>query len=243
MMKYLKSVALAIVGMFLAAFIAFIPINVKAATITNGQSVKLLNQGKQFYKFTLEEDALVQIKWVNNAGNTAEGIIYIDKTRNNMLCTHFIQNKSGRVFFAMKKGTYYLDLYESNTPTTTVTINWTLASKYDTNNYSAKKAQTLNPDTVVRIPQVHDHDYNRWYKIKVTKAHKVTITMSYGNASKLFFFTSNLDNLSSRMNLQYGSDYKTMTTSEKLAVGTYYIMVPMIDPYSPIGDACAFKWN
>ena len=106
MMKYLKSVALAIVGMFLAAFIAFIPINVKAATITNGQSVKLLNQGKQFYKFTLEDDALVQIKWVNNAGNTAEGIIYIDKTRNNMLCTHFIQNKSGRVFFvssAIKK--------------------------------------------------------------------------------------------------------------------------------------------
>ncbi len=245
-MKVLKTVVLAFVGIILAAFIAFIPMKTQAATITNGQTVKLLNQGKQFYKFTLEDDALVQIKWINNANDKAQCIIYDSKTRNITLVSNFVKGKSGRQFLALKKGTYYLDLFDDSTaPSTKITINWTPASKYDTNNYTAKKAQLVSQDTVVRIPQVHNHDYMRWYKIKVTRAHIVTLTKLYDYngygyyLNNISIYSSNLD----KVGYTYDYNANTITTTKKLAVGTYYISVGMIDPYAPVGEALAFKWN
>jgi hypothetical protein len=240
-MKQIKIMFLGIFSLLLMAFIAFIPMHTQAATITNGQTVKLLNQGKQFYKFTLEDDALVQFQWINNADNEACCYIYTNKTRSNTLKAFFIKNKSGRLFLAMKKGTYYLDLYDDYNPTTKVTVNWTPASKYDKGNFNARTAQNLEPDVLVRVPQVGFYSYYRWYKIKVTRAHKITITLPYGPQSKVFLVTSKYD--SSISSFLIGTDEQSKTTTTKLAVGTYYILVMPASPDSQIGDAISFKWK
>jgi len=240
-MKQIKIMFLGIFSLLLMAFIAFIPMHTQAATITNGQTVKLLDYRKQFYKFTLEEDALVQFQWINNANDKASCIIYTDKTRSNTLKSNFINNKSGRLFLAMKKGTYYLDLYDDFNPTTKVTVNWTPASKYDKGNYNARTAQNLEPDVLVRVPQVGFYSYYRWYKIKVTRAHKITITLPYGPENRVFLVTSKYD--SSISSFHIGTDEQSKTTTTKLAVGTYYILVMPASPDSKIGDAISFKWK
>ena len=243
-MKQIKIMILGLFGLLLMAFIAFIPIHTNAATIENGQTVKLLKKGQQFYKFTLEDDALVQIKWVDNANDESQCIIYDNKTRNYSLRYDFIQGKSGRYFLAMRKGTYYLDLYDNSTaPSTKVTINWTPASKYDKGNFSAQTAQNLQPEVLVRAPQVGFYNYYRWYKIKVTRAHKITLTVPYGDVTDVEFLI-----LNSKYNVcvsmfNISDDRKSSTTSKKLAIGTYYILIPPESYGSKIGYPVAFKWK
>ncbi len=247
-MKQIKILFFGLFSMLLMAFIAFIPMRANAATIENGQTVVLQEYGKQFYKFTLEDDSLVQIYWARNNSKSCDFNIFTDKDK---LMEHYLRwvnlnsNKTGRVFMALKKGTYYVEMYEvSETPTTTVRINWTSAEKYDKRNYSAKTAQLLEADTTVRVAQVGQYSYMRWYKIKVTKAHKVTITETYGAPLYLFtIYSSDFRDLGDMYNWTFSSDGTERTLDKKLAVGTYYIVMRNQDYTSKMGTAASFKWN
>ena len=246
-MKQGKVLFLGIFSLLLMAFIAFIPMRANAAIIENGQTVVLQQYGKQFYKFTLEDDSLVQIYWARNNSKACDFNIYTDKDK---APEHYLRwvslnsNKTGREFIAMRKGTYYVEMYEvSETPTTTVRINWTSAEKYDKGNYSAKTAQPLEADTTVRIAQVGQYSYMRWYKIKVTKAHKIELTEDYDYIYGLTVFSSDFRNLGDQYGFTMSLDGKSKTLNKKLAVGTYYICLYMYDPYAKIGGASAFKWN
>lgn len=247
-MKQGKVLFLGIFSLLLMAFIAFIPMRANAAIIENGQTVVLQQYGKQFYKFTLEDDSLVQIYWARNNSKACDFNIYTDKDK---APEHYLRwvslnsNKTGREFIAMRKGTYYVEMYEvSETPKTTVRINWTSAEKYDKRNYSPKTAQLLEADTTVRVAQVGQYNYLRWYKIKVTKAHKVTITETYGTPLYLFtVFSSDFRDLGDMYGWIFSSDGTERTLNKKLAVGTYYIVMWEQDYTSNTGIAASFKWK
>ena len=247
-MKNMKIAFLGIVSMLLMAFIIFIPMNAKAATITNGQSIKLVRQGKAFYKFTLDDDSLVQFAWSKNDKSLANVTIYADKNKEKKL--YYIDNMnygaSGKEFIALSRGTYYVDMYDGNgsvAPKTIVKINWTLAKKYDKKNYSAKTAQKLEANTIVRIPQVHKYSYLRWYKITLPKAQNFTITMSYGRSHMILLLDSKMNYEEINDKFKYNSDYTKKYISEKLPKGTYYILVTGVPEDSKVGEAIAFKWN
>ncbi len=246
LMKNLKIAVLGVLSMLLMAFLVFIPMNVKAATVENGQTVKLLNQGKQFYKFTLADDSLVQISWTNNKGSS-EMFLYPDKERSEELRFISFNGEKGKTFVALAKGTYYFDMYDNNSkPATKVKFNWTAASTYSKGNYSLKKAQTLKADTIVHVVQVHKYDYTRWYKITLTKGQKLTIMAPYGNLymPSIWDSKSNSVNLSCTNNTFSSSGYPTSyTTDQKLPKGTYYISIPMTDPAYKVGEYVAFKWK
>ena len=247
-MKQIKIMILGLFGLLLMAFIAFIPIRTNAATIENGQTVKLQDQGKQFYKFTLEDDSLVQIYWTKNNKISSNLDIYSDKEKEEHLYwVHLNKGKTGREFLAMKKGTYYVDMYDmADIPTTTVRINWTSAEKYDKGNYSAKTALPLEADTTVRAVQVGQYSYVRWYKIKVTKAHQVKITIDDNYISSIYsmdIFASDFRDLGEMYGYTVSADGRSKTVNKKLAVGTYYIVLWMFDPYEKVGGATSFKWE
>ncbi len=241
-MKNLKIAFLGIISMLLMAFLVFIPMNAKAATVENGQTVKLLNPDKQFYKFTLADDSLVQISWTNNKG-ASEMVLYPDKDRSSRLKYILFNGKKGKTFIVLAKGTYYFDMYdEQYTPETRVKFNWTPASKYDKGNYSLETAQTLKADTIVHVAQVHKYNYFRWYKITLTKGQKLTIMAPYGNLYMPFI----LDSKCNIIYHNYGSasnDVTSYTTDQKLPKGTYYILVPTIYTSNKVGEYVAFKWK
>ncbi len=244
-MKHLKIAFLGIVSLLLMAFIVFIPMNAKAATIANGQNIRLLNQGKQFYKFTLEDDALVQISWAKNPSDYASLTIYLDKNKTKRLTSVDIYG-SGKRFFAMSKGTYYVDMYDNfSKPRTEVKINWTLASKYDKGNFSIGTAQNIKSNELVRIANVHKYDYMRWYKFTLTKSQKVKITVPYGIFYNLYFYDSKMRDLNSLDNFRGWDDSRdnSYTTLDMLPKGTYFIRTNMYDPAEKIGMALSFKWE
>jgi hypothetical protein len=242
-MKHIKYSLLGILSVLLMAFIVFIPMNAGAATVENGQSVKLLQKGKQFYKFTLKDDSLVQVSWTNN-NNCSDMIIYKDKTKNDYYSYIEFEGKKGKTFIALAKGTYYFDVFDySSKPTTTVKFNWTPASDYNKDkNYSVKTAKPLKADTIVHVVQVRKYDYYRWYKITLTKGQKLTIMAPYGNIDRPFVLNSKLDILD--FNVTYDSAHKSYTSDEKLPRGTYYIAVPpSFNSNFKVGYYVAFKWK
>ncbi len=242
-MKHLKIAFLGIVSLLLMAFIVFIPMNAKAAKVTNGDSVKLEKPGKQFYRFTLGEDSLVQLNWSKNAKKKAVIRIYDDK--NKMTLVHAVSNmgSNGKDFIALDAGTYYVDMFDNTaTPTTVVKFSWTSASKYSRENYSAKTAKKLNPDTLVTIVCTNNYNYDRWYKITLTEAQKVTIKAPYGGVAYLYIYNKDFEWL----NDNYDSNDNTIFSSvDVLPKGTYYIFcdVSKTNFYSGLGNYITFKWQ
>ncbi len=242
-MKHLKIAFLGIVSMLLMAFIVFIPMNAKAAKVTNGDSVKLEKPGKQFYRFTLGEDSLVQLNWSKNAKKKAVIRIYDDK--NKMTLVHAVSNmgSNGKDFIALDAGTYYVDMFDNTaTPTTVVKFSWTSASKYSRENYSAKTAKKLNPDTLVTIVCTNNYNYDRWYKITLTEAQKVTIKAPYGGVAYLYIYNKDFEWL----NDNYDSNDNTIFSSvDVLPKGMYYIFcdVSKTNFYSGLGNYITFKWQ
>lgn len=239
-MKQLKIALLGIASMLLLFFFAFIPMRAEAATIENGKNTKLLQSGQQFYKFTLSDDSLVQVYWSNNTKNGTAITLYVDKDKKKMIDFLYPSGqKTGKEFYALKKGTYYVDMYDYY-QVASVKITWNVASKYDKQNYCMAKATTLNKDTIANVVQTPRYDYSRWYRIKLTKAQKVTILSPYGNGGFVYLYSP------SWQSYQFSTaDSTNKVTTDKLAAGTYYIRVAMDGSYyqGVEGSYIAFKWK
>ncbi len=242
-MKQYKSFLIGVIGILLMTFIVFVPMNAKAATITNGKGIKLLQSGKQFYKFTLEDDALLQVSWSNYSSNPTAVSIYYDVNKLDILTPVIFFGESGKNFYTLRKGTYYVDMYENATnPTTIVKFNWTLVSTYDKANYSKLTAEPLKADTIEHVAQVGKYAYTRWYKIKVSKEKKLTIKTPYGNGGNSSYGGIYLLNSKSRIiSLNYSE--KEIVTAGTVPAGTYYITVRKPELYKGVGSYVAFKWK
>ena len=245
-MKQLKVLALATISALLMLFVVFVPMRANAATIENGKSVKLLKEGKQFYKFTLEDDSVLKVSWSKNNNQLMYMYIYTDKNRSNCVYGFGPSQVSGNYYICLKKGTYYADMFDGNSSKAaqaTMKFTWESGKKYSRGNYSLATAYSLKSGTIESIAQIRKYSYTRWYKIKLTKTQKITLQIPYGDYSQFALFNSDCERLYlNSSNYTYGID-KSVYTDDKLPAGTYYISVFLSNPAESYGPYYAFKWK
>ena len=247
-MKQLKMLLLAAVSALLMLFVVFVPMRASAATIENGKSVKLLAEGKQFYKFTLDDDSVLQVSWSKNNNNLAYAVIWTDKNRTNSVYGFSPSTASGKEYICLKKGTYYVDMCDGNSskkPQATMKFTWESGSNYSRGNYSMETAYDLKSGTLEQVAQIRKYSYIRWYKVKLTKTQTLTLQIPYGDPYE-FSVLSTKEGWISMNTSNYNSDNKTISSYSKLPAGTYYIMLfdySMYYGYSTVGQYYAFKWK
>ena len=114
----------------------------------------------------------------------------------------------------LPKGIYYFGLrYDS----TAFKYKFT---KYVTKaNYKGTKALWWGANKKIAIVQTPGHNFERWYKIKVTKNKRITIW----GADDIDLFNAKRQAL--RITEKTNSDGKTFTSYSKLKPGTYYIRI------------------
>ena len=186
-MKHLKGLLLSLVGLMLL-FVVFLPIKAEAATwkqITPGTGIALTNynSGTYYYKLSLKEDSFVKVHWNGNADFDYYGYVYKDSNFTKSLGSIYANTATGDRYIALKRGTYYVKMYDgfSKTPTVRVSFNVTTSASLDKGNYCASKAASLKASTKVTVAQTPNYNYTRWYKVKLTKNQKLTIYSSEGN--------------------------------------------------------------
>ena len=253
-MKQLKLLLLGAVSALLLLFVVFIPVRANAATIENGVPNALLREGKAIYKFTLDKDSLVEINWVKNNNDLANVFIYADRQKTELIQENFINSKSGKICIPLKRGTYYVDMYDGATgkaPAAKVKFAWTPATKYDRGNFSLAKAYLLQPNTEEQVVQIRTCNYKRWYKIQLKKDQILTVNTKYpywgDYPSSPFFYAiarmqiynSKFETVSFSVN-GAGTIVKSTTTCPK---GTYYIVINPTSDTMVRGDYALISWK
>ena len=229
-------------------FVAIIPLQAKAAnsftTLTNGSITALKIEGKEYYTFTIKEDSRVTFSWSNNNASRFWLEIYSDKNMTKRLKSIYPDAASGNLNICLKKGIYYVEMYDgysaSYTPTTKVKTTLTYVTKINKDNYCRGKALALAANKYATVCQTPNYDYTRWYKITLTKAQKVSFTFPNGNSTYI--------TLISPTNQKYTLDTtsKSAVTKDKLAAGDYYIIVAYNGTYytqNCVGVYVDFKWK
>lgn len=210
------------------AVLVLVPMRAEAATtktFTDGKTVALKKEGTVYYKYVLNDDALVEINYAyNNAGRVGVAI-YSDKNMSKFVASFYPSDVSGKQFYALQKGTYYINMYEgsqywSGTPTAKVKIASTPASSINKDNYCRKKAQTITAKKWVKVVQSPNYDYDRYYLIKLTKTQKINIDVPAGDTYDFRIYEGKTLN---SVSLSRGK--QTITSENKYAAGTYILVI------------------
>ena len=127
---------------------------------------------------------------------------------------------------ALEAGDYYISFYN------VAKAKVTLPAAVNKANYCRSKAISLASGKAVTIVQTPDIDYNRWYKISLTKAKVLKLTSNKSVYVTVFNAKGAKCPLGS-----YNSSTKSCTTNNKLTKGTYYICVHANNFYSSTGSA------
>ena len=250
-MKSLKKVAnWGLILATLLIIVAIIPIKAKAAdsftTLTNGSVTTLKIEGKEYYTFTIKEDSKVAFQWSGNTAGRFSLDIYADKKMTKRLKSIYPSTQtSGTVNIALKKGIYYVEMYDgwsaSYTPTTKVKTILTYVTKFNKDNYCRGKAINLAANQYATICQTPNYDYTRWYKINLKNNQKLTFSCPNGNSTYLNLISAE----NQRYTLNYNSS-KQAVTKDKLASGVYYVMVSSYGnsyTHNALGFYMDFKWK
>ena len=245
----------------LATLVSVIALPAEAATssitVTSGKTYSLKTnysynssgdrvKNKTYYKLTLDADSVVKVAWSKNTADKASIIFYSNSARDKTVrYVNTYEKTSGSENLALKKGTYYLDMYDgySNsdyTATTKVTITVTPATEINKSNYCKAKASSLSKDTYVTVAQTPNYSYARWYKIKLTAKQVVTIYTNDNMGYKVRLYDASMNRISCT------SGSKKVVSQDKLASGTYYIYVTDTTSFSGqgrLGEYIRLKWK
>lgn len=214
------------------AVLVLVPIRVNAAepvfkVYNEGTVVKMKTNGKIYYKYTLEEDALVEFTYAYNNNYELRINIFDTKEMDYQLCYLYdgYSNTDGKAYLALEKGTYYINMYEggasySQPNQAKVKITSTPSESYNKENYCRSTAYKLEARKWVKLVETANNEYVAWYKITVPKKQKVTIDIAAGYDG--YFALINIKN-----GKYYDFEYsgRAIVTENNLAAGTYYLAV------------------
>ncbi len=137
---------------------------------------------------------------------------------------------------AVSKGTYYIHVRSVSASGGGANyILYTFKSIKQPTNYCVAKATTLKRATKTTVYQSQQYNFDRWYKIKLTKNQKVSITYS-SSASDFKLYNAEGEQIS----LDYSN--KTYKSKIKLASGTYYICYRAMYNFTRT-DFTTFSWK
>ena len=127
--------------------------------------------------------------------------------------------ENGRDIIPLSKGTYYFDAYcISNNAADTMPFSYSFKKASFPANYCRAKAQTLKRGKKAEICQIPKKNYNRWFKIKLTK--KQAITFWSDNGDHAAIFNEDLERIEIKRAGEKSIKYSTV---KKLPKGTYYL--------------------
>lgn len=143
---------------------------------------------------------------------------------------HIVYASVSGLRLGLDKGAYYLMAPEK------VKFKYTITKRTFGGNYSRAKASSLAKNVKRNVTQTSLHNYNRWYKIKLTAKQRVTVWTNTG------FYVDIRDSRGRWISATTQKATKSMRIiSEKiLPAGTYYIIMKAVDysscPYDFLED-------
>ena len=242
MKKLTGFLSLAAAGLLALLVFILVPIHAEAKVLESGKTVPLKLKDVVNYKFTIKEDSLVQFQWSNNVNDRTSIIVYQDSAKTRIIDSAYPSAETGTLSIALKAGTYYARMYDGSAlyePVAKVKYTATPASKINKDNYCRGKAIALKANTNAKIVQTPLYDYTRWYKITLPKAQKVTINISSGSQYYIDLYSPSMQTYNSLVSS------KSIVTQDKLAAGTYFIIVSPRHSYAQnvAGTYYVFKWK
>ena len=202
-------------------------------TYTVNRSSKL---ERAHYALTLSQDSIVT--WsISGFKGTAFFYIYQDKALSKQIHNEYASDsfKGSRVF---PKGTYYIELLDYfGINGAKVKFTAKKAPKYA--NYTASRAAKLAAKKPVALQMARSGAHPLWYRITLTAKRKITVYCEPGRY-ELQLYNSRGQRLSG-VKTSYSASVRSLTTSEPLAKGTYYLRV--YPDWDALGYICKLRWK
>ena len=170
-----------------------------------------------FYRFKVGSGCYVRVD-LAQSGTSSETGLYITKnpTRSEKsvqyVCLRNGETRAARYIY-LPKGTYYASSYNP------IRFKLTIGKASNLRNYTASRAAALSAGTSTVVVQTPAAQYLRWYKIKVTKKHRLTM---YSNNQ---YNVSLYDASFKKVSLKNQSGSTKFRTASKVRKGTYYVVI------------------
>lgn len=254
MKKWSRLIALLLV---ILTFTVLIPTTMAASitTIKSGTAIALKEWNSKkdaetfIYKLKLDEDSLVTVKWTKNTAKKAYVAIFkdaaVEKVIKGVIWGFGDDAASGSEVYAFSKGTYYVQMYDGNASddvAPTAKVTFTVVKAPNDANYCLANATTLAASKTVKIGQTTSYNYDRWFKIKLTKKKLISVYTVKGEESSIKI----CDSKGQWISTSYTDG--VVKTDSKQKAGTYYICVRsdiglnMSDGFG-LGTYLSVKWK
>ena len=191
------------------------------------------------YRLKVTGETLVYFNWKGVMANVDFGGIevYRDKScRHSIADIYFSLARTGVDAFVFYPGTYYLQMYDEE-ETGKVKISIKKAALINKANYCLNKAINLKAGKKAEIAQTKKINYDRWYRIKLTKKQIISF---YGlNEVDFALYDSNMNEI------KCSEREDRSTTVGKQPRGNYYLRIygSYYHDLDERGKYTAFSWK
>lgn len=239
------AVILAVLTVFFSICVAF---TANAASVKPGTYKKVTKEA--YYKISVSDEGYITLS-AKSLKNSSESYSYAsmncellnskkekvtDYSSECSVYTYTSGQQTGSKKIAVSKGTYYIHVNSvSSNYGATNQFMYTFKAVKQPTNYCVAKATTLKASKKVTVYQTQKYNFDRWFKITLSKNQKVTITQS-GYSSDFELYNSE----GKKISLEYSN--RTLKSKIKLASGTYYICYRALYDFSKSGYT-TFSWK
>ena len=225
--RRITALILAIIALLtLIPFTALASVKVEPIKYNSWYSLKDYDYSGNYtlYKITVSTNMLLNFQ-VKNKKDAKEIYVRVFADKD---CDEEIRNMSynlgthGIDGVALYKGTYYLRMFDDNAKSQ-IKITKTKINNINKPNYTPSKAIQMTKNTRYEFIQTNKENYNRWYKIKLTKSQVINI---YGEVMDdwNYGFYRLYDNNMNEIKCKFSYEKQMIKTIGKQKKGTYYLM-------------------
>ena len=185
-----------------------------------------------YYKLVVPGEGYITLSGKNTKGGVAYFDILNSKKKffSDPQTVYGVGTKGESIKVPVSKGTYYIRLNDDSYWGLGgyAYAKYTFTSIKQPKNYCIAKAVTLKSGSFKKIYQTPKYSFDRFFKIKLTKAKKITVT------ANSYAYIYDVEGNSISTTDDYDVDNIFIYKTKKLKAGTYYIQVlyPYDDPYS-----------
>lgn len=183
------------------------------------------------YKITIPRNSFVKIE-LSSSGKDHRDIYLLDKSKQYVTTIWKENGYQSPEYCVLPEGTYYLGTGYNGVKCKYLTFKYT-----NPGNYCAAKAISLKSGKTIYTVQTPKYNYDRWYKIKLTKKQVITFWSNSEYSATLY------DAKLKPVNIVQDSAKKYYTYA-KQKKGTYYVRISSL-AYEGIemGGVITFKWK
>ncbi len=190
----------------------------------------------RLYRVKVSKDSLLTANWKGNSEEHLSIYLYKDAERKNYITDLYpYQTASGTQSLALRKGTYYVGLFDSAKQSR---VKFSISALKDPKNYCPSRAVAMKKG-VKYVQSAHTpmnaFEYD-WFKVKLTKKQRITVYCST-NINYVAFRDTSLKALDNEAYTK-----KAYRTQDILNPGTYYLRISNYGTYNPYAVRANTIW-